>query len=259
MSPPDHSGKKSALVVIEGRASVRAIALDAGDMDRFVGPAFDAENHARITMFLYDVPLEALDFPPGELRTADVTAPVARPLPATTAVYQSEVEPGGFEWTALGATPGRLESLRLAATPLGDCLSGGGCYATLERAAELWCTTPCPASPAIEPNGTPSPPVPPVLTWSAPPRVACAADEVQWADAERCAPIAPCPSGVFAGGLPPGTIHCALDRGSDPSPGDPPASSGTACCPTRRSSSACSTSPAAACTCGGPRTSTRIA
>ena len=47
--------------MIEEEAGPRVIALQADDMERFVGPPFDAENEARLTLLLLPSSLEALD------------------------------------------------------------------------------------------------------------------------------------------------------------------------------------------------------
>ena len=130
----------------------------------------------------------------------------SRPLPEATSYFEAEVDAGGFEWSALDGLPDWLDALRIEATSPFACVDEGGCYQNAERAAALRCTRPCPAEVTIDRVVSVAPPVQPELTWSPPARVACQGDEVQWVEAEACAPLAPCPAGQFAEQLPAGAL-----------------------------------------------------
>ena len=149
-------------------------------MGRFVGPAFDADKEATLTLFLYEQTLTELDLFAGEL--AVVSEPPFRSLPATASIFQTS--PDESSWEALSDLPAHFENVHLRATTQDDCLASGGCYADTSFAEQLWCARPCPASTPMLEDVQVAAPTPPMLTWSPAARVPCSGAEVQWVDEE---------------------------------------------------------------------------
>jgi hypothetical protein len=190
--PPDLTGIRSGILVIEENERTQVFGLDEDDMGRLGGSIILTEVDAHLTLLLYELTLGELDLPRRTIPLG--TEGVARPLPPQDRVYEANVDRDQIAWSESSDRPDRLNMIALMPTTIEACLAEG-CYVDESHADQLWCSRPCPSavSPPIIQDLTP--PTPVASTWS--PTISI--------------DLGSCPQGRFADSVPAGAVFVDPD------------------------------------------------
>jgi hypothetical protein len=213
--PAPPAGVRSALVAFESDGALDLVAVDLAESEPLSRP-FTARGSPTVTILYVSASLAEIRVAPGPVSPA--AGDPTRSLPPFAAAYRTtSIDPVG-EWEPIDALSDRLAAFRIPGYDVDECLAIGGCFLSPEDVVQKDCRLPCnvlaPALPA-----EPEPPDPPRMEpcpagWSAtvveafvscepPARVPCTGASLQTAGDAACRPIgAPCPAGLYGGGLP---------------------------------------------------------